>query len=925
MLESLLKTLNHPFKCVITTETWNNENILDLCKLNSYDGFHTFRPQNHTYSISGGVSIFCDKIYEPSKNLTLSICSNDLESCVVHLNFNGFKIVVVGIYRPPQGCKQNFIIELETIIDSVIPHSCAVVVAGDFNINLNLPYDSDVLELSSKLHSKYFIPVITKPTRFPPGNLTSPPSTLDQIWTNYLNLSKYGILDFDVTDHLPTFCIFDFPFVDKLTNKIKIESRPFTEKNLEKLVNKLASFDWDSFLDYDDYQNCVSNFMTKINIFYQDSFPIKKKYISQKRFNNKWITNNVKHLINQKSAAYKNFRLGHISKENNNAIKNRLNRQINKMKINFFSSSFEAFKKNSKKCWNTLFDLTGTNKTRRDNISLLENDTEIKNPQDVVDTFSNFFANVGRNLEQLLENNQISPYQHIPRNERNFFLFPVTEEECSKCIANLKITRTLPNQISVKIFKSIRNYISNPLSKILNVSFTTGIFPDSLKLAKLTAVHKKGCKKTVSNYRPISSLPFISKIYERCMTNRIISFFSKFNLFSNKQFGFLKKRSTKDAILDFTETVYDALNAKRHNISVLIDLKSAFDTVNHRILLNKLELYGVRGLGLDWIKTYLTNRENYVALGKTYSTHCTTNIGIPQGSIIGPILFIIYINDLPSVSDHLSATLYADDTNFSVSDINFNRMIPTLNAELSKVYDWTVANRLTINVNKTELLLFTNRYMDLNDDQVILNDNRIGFVSHARFLGVIIDANLDFKTHINHVVGKISRHAGILYKIHKFLTPHAKMLYYNSFILPYLSYNILHWGGTNKTHLEPLEIIHKRIIRTLATGKSYNLVHTNPLFLKLNILKLNDLYRFHAAVDTHAKVLEGHYRSSHNLNTRYRNCAVPKFHRLTRTQQSITFNGPTIWNSLPESIKLLDSLPSFKNHLKTFYIKQYEP
>ena len=211
-----------------------------------------------------------------------------------------------------------------------------------------------------------------------------------------------------------------------------------------------------------------------------------------------------------------------------------------------------------------------------------------------------------------------------------------------------------------------------------------------------------------------------------------------------------------------------------------------------------------------------------------------------------------------------------------------NRMIPTLNVELWKVNDWTVTNRLIINVNKTELLLFTNRYMDLNDDQVILNGNSIGFVSHAWFLKVIMDANLDFKTQINQVVDIISRHAGILYKIDNFSPPRAKMFYFNYFILPYLSCNILHWGGTNKTHLEALEIIHKRIIRTLPNGESYDLVHTNPLFLKLNILRLNDLYRFHADVDTHAKVFEAHSRS-YNLNTITRNCTVPKFHRLTHT------------------------------------------
>ena len=661
------------------------------------------------------------------------------------------------------------------------------------------------------------------------------------------------------------------------------------------------------------------------NEFYQICFPIKVKYVSEKRLHNKCISNEAKHLINEKSAAYSQFRSGDITWQRNNKIKNDLNRKISKIKLDFFSSSFENFKNDSKKCWDLMRQLTGTTQSRKNIICLLENNTETTDIQRIVNIFSNYFSKVGENLDQMLPTNQVSPYQLITRNEKNFYLFPVTPEEVCKIIAKLKITRTHPNHISVKFFKSIRHLISIPLCNIINASFQSGIFPNFLKSAKITPVYKKGNKKIPSNYRPISSLPFISKIYERAMTNRLISFFEKFNLFSNKQFGFLKNRSTKDAIYDFTETVYDALDSKKHTVSALIDLKSAFDTVNHQILLKKLELYGVRGHGLDWIRSYLTDRDNYVALNNKYSTHTTSNIGIPQGSIIGPILFIIYINDLPSISQELSATLYADDTNFSHSDSDYEQLVTTLNMELSKVHDWTVANRLTINVSKTELLLFSNRSPNTFGNNILLNGDSIEFVDHARFLGVFIDGKLNFESHINHVLGKISRHAGILLKIHRFLTPHAKILYYNSFILPYLSYNILHWGSTNYTHLIPLITIQKRIIRTMANGNPFQFEPSTPLFHRLKILKLKDLYKYQLAVDTHIKFTNGFYEESHGLNLHNSTLYVsPKFHRLSRTQQSITFMGPSIWNSLPRTLKSIASLPAFKKQLKEHLLKKYE-
>ena len=442
-----------------------------------------------------------------------------------------------------------------------------------------------------------------------------------------------------------------------------------------------------------------------------------------------------------------------------------------------------------------------------------------------------------------------------------------------------------------------------------------------MKLAKITPIYKKGDEKIRSNYRPISSLPFLSKIYERCMTNRIVSFFNKFSLFNSHQFGFLKNRSTKDAIYEFLENIYDALNARCHNISILIDLKSAFDTVNHTILLNKLELYGIRGHGLAWIKSYLKDREFQVAINNTFSSKRTLNIGIPQGSILGPILFIIYNNDLPMVSNKLSTTLYADDTNFSIKDSDYDALISSLNCELTKVYEWTLANRLTINTSKTEMLLFTNRRVTTSDDEITLNGENVGWVDYARFLGVIIDNKVNFKTHITHVLNKISKHAGILFKLKANLPTFTRINYYNAFILPYLDFNILHWGGTNECHLEPLVIIQKRIIRTIA-DEDY-LAHTTPLFFRLKLLKIKDLFRFQAVVDTYNKIKEGQYSVSHDIHTRNSQFALSKFHNLTRTQQSITFNGPTFWNSLPAELRNITILSNFKVKLKEFYLSQY--
>ena len=406
------------------------------------------------------------------------------------------------------------------------------------------------------------------------------------------------------------------------------------------------------------------------------------------------------------------------------------------------------------------------------------------------------------------------------------------------------------------------------------------------------------------------------------MANRIVSFFNKFNLFSEKQFGFMKNRSTQDAVMNFTENVYDALNQSKHNVSILIDLKSAFDTVNHDILLEKLELYGIRGFVLDWFRTYLCDRKFKVSVNDISSSTRTVNIGIPQGSILGPLLFIIYNNDLPSISDKISTTLFADDTNFSVSHSNYDILVNTLNNELSKILDWTVANRLTINYSKTEAMLFSNRKNAINfENRVSLNGIPLNYVNSARFLGVMIDNNLNFKSHIDNLVNKVSKLAGILYKIKDCFPISTKLMYYNSFVLPHLTYNILHWGGTNDVHLQSLVVLQKRIVRTIANANFYD--HTSPLFSKFKILKLKDLYRFYAVLDAHNKIKNGLYSVSHDRHTRNCNLALPKFHRLTRSQQSCTFKGPSYWNEIPNNIRDIESISSFKNEVKSYYINLY--
>ena len=329
---------------------------------------------------------------------------------------------------------------------------------------------------------------------------------------------------------------------------------------------------------------------------------------------------------------------------------------------------------------------------------------------------------------------------------------------------------------------------------------------------------------------PLSGLPTLSKIFEKAISSRLLNFINKHSIISNKQFGFQKNKSTSDAILSMIEYIYSSLNDRKTSISVFIDLKKAFDTVNHSILLRKLNCYGIRGLPLELLASYLSDRKQCVKVGDAISNYQTVNIGVPQGSVLAPLLFILYINDLP-VSTKLNTVLFADDSTIYGSSSDATAFFDEFNTELSKIFEWTCVNRLSLNVSKTYAMLFSNRNL-LNSEShnIKLDDQVIEFLENGNFLGVTIDTKLNFSYHIKNICIKLSKTIGLFYKL-RFDVPRVNLikLYYSLFY-PYLLYCNKIWGGTYDSHLKPVLLLQKKIIRIIM-GEGY-LSHTCTLFFQ---------------------------------------------------------------------------------------------
>ena len=270
------------------------------------------------------------------------------------------------------------------------------------------------------------------------------------------------------------------------------------------------------------------------------------------------------------------------------------------------------------------------------------------------------------------------------------------------------------DEISTFLLKCVISYIAEPLSYVLNLALNNGIFPKKMKLAKVCPIFKAGDKSDFSNYRPISLLSSFSKIFEKVIATRIISFIEKHSIISLSQYGFRKKHSTYMAIMKLHEAISEAIDNNEYCIGIFIDLSKAFDTLNHTILLEKLNYYGIRGCANNLIKNYLQNREQYVQFNNCTSSKKSIEYGVPQGSILGPLLFILYINDIVNVSKVLRFILFADDTNILYSNRNLSQLVHVVNCELDLLSTWFKANKLSLNVKKTNFMLFGHKNYSIN-------------------------------------------------------------------------------------------------------------------------------------------------------------------------------------------------------------------
>ena len=475
--------------------------------------------------------------------------------------------------------------------------------------------------------------------------------------------------------------------------------------------------------------------------------------------------------------------------------------------------------------------------------------------------------------------------------------------------------------ISPDLVKLSGQATSQILCIIFNFSITDGCFPSLMKPAKILPMHKGESALSVGNYRPISLLPIFSKIFERLIYNRLINFITENKILSELQFGFQKNKSTEQAVSAILSSLDMDKSKGNSSYCIFLDFAKAFDTVNHEILLEKLDYYGISGVAHSLLSSYLSNRTQQTEINGTLSESGIIRHGVPQGSVLGPLLFLLYINDIKESSKILEFFLFADDTTVYYSDKTNPGTENLLNLELSKVSVWLAANKLSLNVKKSNFLHFHYGKIRKPTISLMLNGSKIEEKEVTKYLGVFIDNKLTWKAHIEHVKAKLSRGNGMISKIRYYVNDQCLLNLFYSFIQSHLNYNLINWSSTYESHLKSINLKVKAAIRLISFKNKYE--HANPLFLKHKILPFHDTIKYKKG-NFLWQICNGYIKKPLS-EVFIRNTYNPLRFNLPNPgneaeKGKLVYSSIKHWNSIPIHIRNASTLNCFNEKHKTYLL-----
>ena len=973
-LHELLSRLKFDFDIIgisehkIRKDTLPSNNI----SLPGYDEF-IFEP---TVTTHGGTGFYIKKgldyiVRHDLKLNTPSFC----EAMFVEVILPGRKNLIVGcIYRHPSESIRDFSEKyLEPILNKINKEKKECALMGDFNVDLITSNGNNAAcEFYNTLSSYFYTPFILQPTRLRSKTL------IDNIFLNSLEYAATsGNILRELSDHLIQFLILEGFSKERTlpdTNIFKRNMSKFCDREFEEVVINGLNWEEICMLRFQDSNVSFSSFNNTLNYHLDEMAPFKKVTLKEYRLMRKpWINNDILNKCKDRDKLLKEILKEKESSKINDLrekyvkLRNEITSEKRQSKKDFHNSQFKENSSKSSKIWQSIRKLVNVKSTKSSNIKLMINDEIVSDPLTNANTFNSHFSKLGAKVQAKIPAERGSYKDYLFKKNKNneyyinnaghvFFLSPTESKEVSDMIANLDDKKSPgPNGIPILILKKFKEFFSIWLAKLINLSFETGVFPDLLKFAKITPLHKKESKLDFHNYRPISLLSVYSKLFEKLIYSRVYAYLVKFNLISSKQFGFRSKHSCNHAIISLTEHVKKLLDDDHIVCGVFIDLEKAFDTVHHEILCDKLNAYGLRGKINDLFKSYLSNRKQFVSLNGFDSGMEDITCGVPQGSTLGPLLFLLYINDFRLCLTKTSSGHFADDTFIIFNSKKLKTIETVINTELKEVIRWLRLNKLSLNAGKTELIFFHSKHnRGAKFDNVFINFNgiRLTPVDYVKYLGMLIDKHLSWDYHINDLSKKLSRANGILSKLRYNAPVEVCIQVYYALFYSTLIYGCNAWGLASKKNIETIEVLQRKCIRIL-TFSAFDSHIPNQTFIDLKFLKVREVIKFFQLkliYDFQCTTLPSDlmmlFQLSHDVRTNTLQSLnsidkkllyIPKFNKETYGKESLRYVCPLLWNEVFKtgiievsniknkniSVSKIKTIYHFKNALKRHFLYKY--
>ena len=946
-LKLILSLLKFKFDIIAITE---HKILKDSAITNiNLDGYYPFEydPIETTH---GGTGFYIDKSIDFVRRSDLEFNSpGNYESTFIEIIFPDKKNTIIGcIYRHPSSplSIEEFSKQcIDPVLAKISSENKICSLTGDFNINLlKSDCDDSTSYFYNCMTSNCFVPYVLHPTR--PVSKT----LIDNIFINSLDYKSHcGNITTQIADHLIQFVLLEGFYKKVPRKKQVVYERDFKYFNEHEFKEILANFDWEAELCYNinDSNISLENLVNKVNFLLDECAPFKKLNKKELELKQKpWINKEILTLIYQRDKLLRKYcnLKDPIRKENvyiqYKVLRNSITKMKRQSKIDYYNKYFEANKSKSKFIWKGIRSIVNINSNSRRDIRLINDDGKhITDPKKIAGLFNKYFVNIGPDIDKDIPQSihNYRDYLSGIKVNKTFFMSPTTPEEVFDIISSLDMNKsTGPNSIPVYILKVFNNFFSENLSKIINICFLTGVFPDLCKIAKVIPIFKKDNPLICGNYRPISLLPVFSKIFEKLIYTRMYSFLEENRLIYDHQFGFRTKHSTNHAVISLTELIKSYKDSGNTVAGIFIDLQKAFDTVNHQILCDKLNYYGFRGISNDLISSFLSGRKQHVSINGHNSGNLDITCGVPQGSTLGPLLFLIYINDLRFCLKYATSSHFADDTCLLYASKKLKTLETNLNYDLKSCSEWLKANRLSLNVKKTELLLFhSNRKKDEQlNFSIKINNKKIIPSKNVKYLGLHIDDRLSWDFHVNQLGKKLSRANGILSKLRYYAPKDTLISVYNSIFYSHVLYGCPSWSLTSMTNLQSISVLQKKCLRIINFAPFRS--HTNELFKKDSILKCNDIFdieKLKIVFDYKTNRLPSELMNLftaisdvHSHETRIDGFHVPRIYTTTHGNKSLKYSACILWNDhlkFNKNINKMTSIVQFKSYLKKHYISKY--